>query len=125
MRAKIPMGARAVANFGDWTLYELPARDGDSFLWLKFKLMLPPSAPCKWGQYRVYRLNWHAADERFAKDAKLAQFQAALPDLYGMVETWLTLNRGPDSLLADDKQITAERIRLAAARRQWKGARAA
>lgn len=125
MRLKIPAGARAAATFdGDWTLYELPSRDGDSFLWLKFKLMLPPNVGRKRGQYRVYRLNWHAADLRFAKDAKLAHLQAELPELFGAVETWLTLNRGPNDLLADPEEIAAERKRLAQARREWKGARA-
>lgn len=116
MRLIIPTGARAVATFGDWTLYELPTREGDSFLWLKFKLMQPTNIPRKRGQYRVYRLNWHAADLRFAKDAKLAQLQAALPEVAGQVETWLTLNCGPESLLADAGEIAAERKRLAAAK---------
>lgn len=124
MRLAIPTGARVAAAFDDWTLYELPPRDGDSFLWLKFKLMLPPNAPRKWGQYRVYRLNWNAGESRFAKDAKLVQLRESFPDLAAKVEAWLTLNRGPEALIATDDEIAAERERLTRAKRERKGARA-
>lgn len=122
MKLSVPAGARVASTFLDWTLYELPPRDGDSFLWLKFKLMLPGSAPRRRGQYRVYRLNWNAADGRLAKDARLAHLRGTLPDLAAAVETWLSTHRGPDALLATEAEIAAERARLAAARRQWKGA---
>ena len=118
MKLKIPAGARPLAAFGDWTLYKLPARENDSFLWSKFKIMLPINAPLKHGAYRVFRLAWHHLNLRFGRDVALMRLQSLYPELYAQAELYLTLNFDRSALIESDAEITAELARLAEARRR-------
>jgi hypothetical protein len=117
MRLEIPAGARVLSAFGDWTLYLLPQRDRDSFLWSKLKLMLPPGTRAKHGAFRSFRLAWQHADLRFGKDAVLMSLQRLHPDLYAEVELYMSLNHGADTLPVSEGEIAAELERLAEVRR--------
>ena len=125
MRMTIPVDAKVSAVFGDWTLYELAPRADDSFLWVKFKLMLPPTAPAKHGATRVYRLAWNIAEQRFAKDRKLIDLMAQHADLYAAVELHLGLEYGSDRLEATPEEIAAEVKRLREMKKGKKTSRAA
>ncbi|MBF6571697.1 MAG: hypothetical protein IVW54_22890 [Candidatus Binataceae bacterium] len=112
MRLQIPIGARTVAEYQGWTLYELPRRERDSFLWQKFKLMRSPGEKAKWGEHRVYRLAWHCVELRFAADRYLVHLRTKLPDLYAYVDLHLSLNYTRERLLATQDEIAAEYARL-------------
>jgi hypothetical protein len=104
-----------IARFGDWSLYELPRRAKDSFLWRKFKLMC--SRPKKRGTYRVYRMSWNLAESRFAKDAILIRLEALHPDIFALTKMHLDLSYGPEHIGVSPAAIAAERARLKAARK--------
>jgi hypothetical protein len=112
MRLNIPAGARLVAEYNGWTLYELSPRERDSFLWQKFKLMRSPEERAAWGHRRVYRLAWNFAELRFASDRHLAELQSTHPDIFGYVETHMSLNYTVDRLPASAEEIAAEIARL-------------
>lgn len=112
MRLNIPTGARPAAEHNGWTLYELPPRERDSFLWQKFKLMRPPSERAAWGRRRAYRLAWNFADLRFARDRHLAELQKADPDLFAYIETHMSLNYTAERLPVTPDEIAAEQARL-------------
>jgi hypothetical protein len=114
MRLRTPTSP-PIARFGDWSLYELPRRERDSFLWRKFKLQC--DRPKKRGTYRVYRLSWNLAESRFAKDAILVRLEALQPDLFRLVGMHLDLSYGPDAIGMSPAAIAAERARLKAARK--------
>jgi hypothetical protein len=120
MRLTTPKDATVSATFGQWTLYELKPHEGDSFLWVKFKLMLPESAPAKHGETRVYRLAWNVAEQRFAKDRKLADLSSRQPELYAAVDLHLTMEYGSDRLEKTPEEIAAERKRLRGLKRAKK-----
>ena len=104
-----------IARFGDWSLYELPRRERDSFLWRKFKLQC--SKPKRRGAYRVYRLSWNLAESRFAKDVVLTRLESLHPDIFRLVGMHLDLSYGPDAIGVSPAAIAAERARLKAARK--------
>ena len=112
MRLTTPANAVSTTTFGQWTLYELKPHEGDSFLWVKFKLMLPLTVPAKHGETRVYRLAWNVAEQRFAKDRKLADLAARQAELYAAVELHLALEYGSDRLKATPEEIAREIKRL-------------
>lgn len=116
MRLKIPPGSKVAANFGDWTLYELPPRERDSFLWMKVKVMRPPNTAAKRGQNTAYWLSWSLADERFARAAVTQRFEAAQPDLFARVALHMSMNYSLD--LYTPAEIAEERQRLAAVRKE-------
>jgi hypothetical protein len=124
MRLTTPKDAVSTATFGAWTLYELKPHEGDSFLWVKFKLMLPESAPAKHGETRVYRLAWNVAEQRFAKDRKLADLAARHQELYAAVDMHLTMEYGSDRLGKTPDEIAAERRRLRGLKKAKKAAKA-
>ena len=104
-----------IARFGDWSLYELPRRERDSFLWRKFKLQC--SKPKRRGAYRVYRLSWNLAESRFAKDAVLVRLEQREPATFRLTEMHLSLSYGPEHIGVSPAAIAAERARLKAARK--------
>ena len=110
-KIKIPEGSRAVATFGDWTLYELrPAEDNPSysFLWVRFKLMLPSETQARQGRRRVVWLSWNPLALRFARGADLAQWQTQQPDLYAEVVLFLELTYDRSWLMHTDGRTAAE-----------------
>lgn len=119
MKLLIPAYSRKDADFpGEWTLYKLQETGKTSFLWQRFKLMLPPKRPAKRSQSRAFYVTWNPDEQRFAKDAPLARLQRDLPDLYAMLELHMSLNYGPDWLTDRDggcvtqAEIDQERARL-------------
>ena len=76
----IPKNSRAAARFGDWTLYELPLTDRQSFLWLRFKLMRPETARAQWGRDRAFWLSWGPLALRLARCAAVLRLQAQQPE---------------------------------------------
>ena len=122
MRLTTPANAVSTTTFGQWTLYELKPNAGDSFLWVKFKLMLPVTAPAKHGETRVYRLAWNVAEQRFAKDRKLADLAARHGELYAAVDLHLTLEYGSDRLKRTPEEIAREVKRLRGLKRSKKQA---
>lgn len=110
-KTRIPEGSRAVAAFDNWTLYELrPAEDNPSysFLWVRFKLMLPLDTQAKRGRRRVVWLSWNPLVLRFARGADLAQWQAQQPDLYAKVVLFLELTYDRTWLINTDGRTDAE-----------------
>lgn len=131
MRLKIPARARVVHEFpGDWTLYRL-ADQQSSFLWLPFRLMLPPGTPARRGIYRRFALNWNPAECRFARSRAVQDLTTQQPELAAAVELYMSLNYGPAWLASEDggsytpAEIQAESDRLAAERAQRKATRGA
>lgn len=120
MKLAVPVNYRSAVNFGDWTLYHLPVSPTGSFLWQPFKLMLPPSAPGRWGQKRAYRLAWSPLEQRFAADGVTTALQRAQPTLAAQVELHMSLTYGPDWLTGpgfyDPEEVEAEQARLRAGR---------
>lgn len=122
MKLKIPVNSAAIlilsTTTGDWTLYELPHDEArDSFLWLRFKFMLPPETPQKWGLVRGYDLRWNPVELRMGKMRSKHLLETAHPALYERIDLWLSLNR--DSAWLERVmgvtavEIQAERRRLA------------
>jgi hypothetical protein len=122
MRLIIPKGARPVEKFDDWTLYELVFREGGSFLWPAFKLMLPKSMRAKWGQRRAFWIAWNALELRFQRSGESQRLEELHPILFGQVETYLSLNYDKDWLLdphgmgVTEEEIQVEITRLKAER---------
>jgi hypothetical protein len=130
MRLQIPARAIQASTFSDWTLYRRPDReDGNTFLWLRFRLMLPPDTPKRNGQARAFDLAWNPAECRFARTRDTLALLTQQPELAAAVELYLSLNYGPEWLSSEDgggytpAEIQAETARLAAERAQRKGAR--
>lgn len=123
MRLIIPSG-KPVMTHGDWRLYEIPARDNDSFLWQKFKL-IRVGAERRRGQMRACRLAWNCAECRFGKDRFLMQLEREQPEVFAAVNLFLDLNYDADSLLASPEEIVEEKARLKRVRAQHKRAQAA
>jgi hypothetical protein len=122
MKLSIPLEFKSAVKFGDWTLYHLPLAPTGSFLWQRFKLMLPPdAAPARRGQTRAYRLTWSPLEQRFAKDGPSTRLERVAPVLYDMVEFHMAQTYGPDWLteraLYEPEEIEAERERLRAGKR--------
>ncbi|MBF6571699.1 MAG: hypothetical protein IVW54_22900 [Candidatus Binataceae bacterium] len=118
MRLAIPADARAVAQINAWTLYQLAPRADDSPLWLRFKLMLPPETPARWGERRSFSLYWNPLGLRFRKDRDAVALYKHSSDLYERVELLLSLEYGPEWLVRVAgmtlEEIEAEKARLAA-----------
>ena len=87
----IPQSAELSGRFGRWTLYRLSDAMSGSFLWVPFKLMLPPSHPARWGERRSYSLAWHPVDMRMRKDSSRVGLEALHPELYYEVELHMSL----------------------------------
>lgn len=133
-RLAVPAGARAIYHWpsppaaDSWTLYELPLRPGDSFLWHPFRLMLPIDTPARWRQRRAYTLTWNPIRLRFRKDSEHVALELTHPDLHHRVDLLLALSYSAEWLYGrgiTDEAIAAERVRLrtlAAARRASKRA---
>ena len=98
-------------SHADWRLYEVPARENDSFLWQKFKLVRV-GAERRRGQMRACRLAWNCAERRFGKDRFLTQLEREHRDVFAAVSLFLDLNYGEDSLLATAQEIAEEKARL-------------
>lgn len=127
MRIIRPHDSRRLHQFGDWALYRV--LDTSSFLWPRFRLMLPDSAPWRRGQHRTFRLTWSPLELRFARDRYTAWFQAEQPDLYAQVELYMSLNHGPEWLTSEDgagytqAEVDEERERLRELRAESKAAK--
>lgn len=119
MRMRIPTGARAAERFGDRILYELPPRDGYSFLWINFKLM-PLSGRPRRGWFRVFWLDWNLVEARLSGGRSGARLRAQEPALYASVEAFLARTYTRAWLIetggVTEAEIDAEVARLAARR---------
>lgn len=100
MKMTIPKFSKAVAAFGDWTLYELPEDVTESILWIKFRLQLPLGTPIRRGANRSYRLVWNPLELRFARSWSRLLLADDRPDLCREVELYLSLNYNRDWLLS-------------------------
>lgn len=118
MRLTVPENAVVAAQINAWTLYQLAPRPDDSPLWLRFKLMLPPSTPAKWGERRAFSIYWNPIELRMRKDRDALSLYKHSSDLYERVELVLSLEYGPEWLRRvaglTDEEILAEKARLAA-----------
>ena len=112
MRLAIPLGSKPVLTHADWTLYELPSRPEDSFLWRKFKLMQPPTVRARRGARRAFRLAWNLSDLRFGVDRQIVELRSEHPELSAYVELYMSLNYTEDQLIATAEEIAAEKARL-------------
>lgn len=121
----VPPEFESAHTFGDWTLYHVSAGDRDSFLWPRFKLMLPPGTVKKWGQRRVFTLHWSPLEQRFAKNRDSAALEAAHAPLAAQVRLHLELHydRAWLERVFSAEEIEGERARLAAAGRAHRGGR--
>ena len=115
MRLTIPNYSRRELTFpGGWTLYRLQEDGRHSFLWPRFKLLLPPGTPAQRGRRRSYDdIRWSPLAQRFAKSPGPGRLQADNPGLYAMVELHMSLQY-PPSWLTDPEGagVTAEEIRV-------------
>jgi hypothetical protein len=110
-------------------MYRLPDPDseGASFLWIRFKIMLPPQTRAKWGSKRSYWINWGPAFGRLARGGDAAALQAQQPELYEQILLELKMSFSKSWLIASEGQtdasINAEVGRLLA-RKQLRAAKA-
>lgn len=119
MRLIIPPHSRRDTTFpGGWTLYKLQEDGRQSFLWQRFKLMLPPGTPARRAENRAYYVTWNPEEQRFAKDGYLTRLQGAHPQLFAELDLHMRLEYGPGWLTDPDggalteAEIAEERARL-------------
>lgn len=118
---KTPAGGVAIAQFGEWTLYDMPEMGTQpSPLWLRFKLMLPPTTPRKVGKKAAFYLHWGVDAGRLRMDKYSTTLRRQDPEVYAQVEMWMSLYRDMSYVKSQfgltDADIVAERRRLSGQR---------